>query len=335
MSNLSEMEQAFVDGTHPALARNAQGMESLRAASPTRSPSHSDDEEEGEKGGGAGGGFSAIDPNPPRGGTMPSRPAGGGRAAKGGSRNTGVKGVQADYREHMANQGQGAKGQPQPVGRKKMVISLDGDGAGKQEEDELEELRRKRLAELQGSSERPGGAGGARTFGHLREVGVEGFVQAVEDEGPNTAVVVHLYEPEIPPCHHLNTHLSTLARLYPSTKFLRAQASDLEFMSDHLGTDVDTLPTVLVYRGGEVETVWVRFDLELNGGKGGEQGEGEVEEGEEGRRAVEEVLRGANAISGTPLSLPSSALSSSNIVASANGTIRSAARHADHNDDDE
>jgi len=28
----------------------------------------------------------------------------------------------------------------------------------------------------------------------------------------------------------------------------------------------ETLPTVLVYRGGELETTWVRFDLELEGG---------------------------------------------------------------------
>ena len=32
-------------------------------------------------------------------------------------------------------------------------------------------------------------------FGHLREVGVHGFVDAVEREERNTWVVVHLYEP--------------------------------------------------------------------------------------------------------------------------------------------
>lgn len=47
--------------------------------------------------------------------------------------------------------------------------------------------------------------------------------------------------------------------------------------------DDETLPTVLVYRGGELETTWVRFDLELEKGRGGL-------EGRDARRLVEEVL---------------------------------------------
>lgn len=43
-----------------------------------------------------------------------------------------------------------------------------------------------------------------------------------------------------------------------------------------------TLPTVLVYRAGDLETTWVRFDFELEGQR--------VASGEAGRGAVEEVL---------------------------------------------
>lgn len=137
---------------------------------------------------------------------------------------------------------------------------------------------------------------------------MEQFVQAVEDEADETAVVVHLYEPvrlsllffvrlrgprltdsqrtplgqELSLCALLNSHLAALARLYPSTKFIRAQASEVDFMSSDL--DADTLPTVLVYRRGELETTWVRFDLECEGAV--------LREGERGRRQVEDMLNG-------------------------------------------
>ncbi|GAA5914656.1 hypothetical protein JCM6882_003593 [Rhodosporidiobolus microsporus] len=348
-----KMEQAFLDGTHPALARDAAGMEALRRSP---SPSRSDDggetnaEEEVDTGkeplNAHTGGFSAVDPDPPTGGSPPVRAAGGGKGAYGGSsRNTGVKGVQADYREHMAAQQQQAAMQRGGIAdkelargvKKKVVISLGGGGA---EDEELERLRRERLEQLKGSGERGGqeqqsraGRDGRKTFGHLREVGMEGFVSAVEDEDEATAVLVHLYEPEIPPCHYLNQHLSSLARLYPYTKFLRAQASEVDFMSDALGTDVDTLPTVVVYRAGEVETVWVRFDLELRGG--------EVVEGERGRRAVEEVLASKGVIDGSPLSSSTTttttaaaapfALSS---TTTKNGNIRQTTRRRDGDSDD-
>lgn len=39
----------------------------------------------------------------------------------------------------------------------------------------------------------------------------------------------------------------------------------------------ETLPTVLVYRGGELETTWIRFDGELEGGLEGRNARQEVE----------------------------------------------------------
>ncbi|GAA5839099.1 hypothetical protein JCM11251_003676 [Rhodosporidiobolus azoricus] len=338
-----KMEQAFLDGTHPALLRDSAGMEALRRSpSPSRSThSHSshDNEEDNSNG------FSAVDPDPPTSGPAPTRPAGGGKGSYGGSsRNTGVKGVQADYREHLKQQQKQAALQEGGIAdkelargvKKKMIISL-----GSEEDEELTRLRQQRIEQMKGSGERGRGGGngrvgeaqqqvqvegGRRSFGHLREVGMEGFVSAVEDEEEGTAVLVHLYEPEIPPCHYLNLHLSSLARSYPHTKFLRAQASEVDFMSDHLGTDVDTLPTVLVYRGGDIETIWVRFDLELQSG--------EVVEGEVGRRQVEEVLASKGAIDGSPL--PSATSSGAAFVSStiANGNIRQTTRRAVPGDGD-
>lgn len=77
----------------------------------------------------------------------------------------------------------------------------------------------------------------------------------------------------------LNSHLTALSRKYPHTKFLRALASELDFMQQD--PEDDTLPTVLVYRGGELETTWVRFDLEL---------EGDGLESRDAREQVERIL---------------------------------------------
>ncbi|KAF7361701.1 Phosducin domain-containing protein [Mycena venus] len=68
-------------------------------------------------------------------------------------------------------------------------------------------------------------------FGHLREVGVKGFLQAVEGEQKGTWVVVHLYEPSLDRCYLLDDTLARLARVHADTKFLRARASALGFTS--------------------------------------------------------------------------------------------------------
>lgn len=68
---------------------------------------------------------------------------------------------------------------------------------------------------------------------------------------------------EIEPCTVLNQHLSSLARQFPRTKFLRAMAGELDFAAD---AEFETLPTVLVYRGGELETTMVRIDQDWGRG---------------------------------------------------------------------
>ncbi|KAJ6596656.1 thioredoxin-like protein [Mycena sp. CBHHK59/15] len=138
-------------------------------------------------------------------------------------------------------------------------------------------------------------------FGHLREVGVNGFLSAVEGEARGVWVVVHLYEPSLDRCYVLDDTLARLARVYSDTKFLRSRASALGFAStgtspsrgvprlrrttreddddtndpydekdieDDGGeiyeddVDLDMLPTMLVYRDGELVHNWVRVDWE-------------------------------------------------------------------------
>ncbi|CAH7684916.1 hypothetical protein PPACK8108_LOCUS19358 [Phakopsora pachyrhizi] len=89
-----------------------------------------------------------------------------------------------------------------------------------------------------------------KLFGHLREVGVDNFIQAVEAEREDRDVIVliHLYDPALESCVMVNNHLSNLARLYPRTKFLRALATELDFFNstpktDHHGFRLPMIPT--------------------------------------------------------------------------------------------
>ncbi|KAF9484672.1 thioredoxin-like protein [Pholiota conissans] len=138
-------------------------------------------------------------------------------------------------------------------------------------------------------------------FGHLREVGVKGFLSAVEKEERGVWVVVHLFDSSLERCYIIDDTLSKLARNFPETKFLRAKAASLGFASlnadkpkpiarvlkpvrededeDPYGEkesedydeedddadediDLDMLPTMLVYRNGELVHNWVRVDWE-------------------------------------------------------------------------
>ncbi|KAH8996252.1 hypothetical protein EDB92DRAFT_1842964 [Lactarius akahatsu] len=153
-------------------------------------------------------------------------------------------------------------------------------------------------------------------FGHLREVGLKGFVPAVE-EGQNVWVVVHIYDPSLDRCDTIDDRLARLAREHPNTKFIRCRASTIGFAlmpgakprssrppsstylsksrttprfpeqeeDDPYGDDVevavvdtpsededeedvdvdvdtDMLPTMLVYRSGQLVHNWVRVDWE-------------------------------------------------------------------------
>ena len=200
------------------------------------------------------------------------------------------------------------------------------------EEDEgLEEIRFARVRD-QGRTCR----GGSGRFGHLREVGLDGYLKAVEAEERHVWVVLHLYHPvrlsceccrvglnsrsqSLDRCEALDNTLSRLAREHTTIKFLRAKASAVGFTSGSSSTapkrtplstkrsiksgtipeedeedpygepeynekdsedgvdefdhddeddvDTDMLPTMLVYRAGDLVYNWVRVDWEA--GKAG------------------------------------------------------------------
>ncbi|KAI0793661.1 hypothetical protein C8Q74DRAFT_1314696 [Fomes fomentarius] len=186
------------------------------------------------------------------------------------------------------------------------------------------EEERERLAELTALEGRSGTSSSRAArdgrYGHLREVGVRSFVQAVEEDR-SVWVVVHIYDPSLDRCATVDETLSRLARSYPYTKFLRARAGAIgfassgsskpnltlsrfptrglvnvgrtpiqekdEFFDDEIDdekggdddedqddeeqweddeVDTDVLPTLLVYRGGDLVHSWVRVDWEAKQG---------------------------------------------------------------------
>ncbi|KAJ6500090.1 hypothetical protein C8R47DRAFT_1110381 [Mycena vitilis] len=220
---------------------------------------------------------------------------------------TGVKGVIRDRDEAEAME-RDKRARDLATAMEKMGKShLGGKTFLEEEREKGEDADELVLKERERTEERRNVFGEARKgkFGHLREVGVKGFLHAVEGEMKGVWVVVHLYEPSLDRCYLLDDTLARLARVYPDTKFLRARASALGFTStnssssssraaprlkrttrvredetddpydekdiedeeeeeeeDDDDVDLEVLPTMLVYRDGELVHNWVRVDWE-------------------------------------------------------------------------
>ncbi|KAJ1305454.1 hypothetical protein OPQ81_000464 [Rhizoctonia solani] len=212
---------------------------------------------------------------------------------------TGVKGVIRDRAEARARENSRRAQEMAELNAKLEKTAITArtfkeDEAAKKLEDEeqdaKERYRRRRWRELKERA-----MGGRAGFGHLREIGVNGFVEAVENESPQTWVVVHIYELGVSRCAAVDEALARIARSHVSTKFLRTRASaigfavlnsvpgvfdprvattrktesDEEYDSDtapQVEVDTDMLPTVLVYRAGQLEHTFIRVDWEAGDG---------------------------------------------------------------------
>ncbi|KAK2831625.1 hypothetical protein Q7C36_016711 [Tachysurus vachellii] len=89
----------------------------------------------------------------------------------------------------------------------------------------------------------------------------EAFLKAIEKEHRLTLIIVHIYDDAIKGCYALNNCLNSLAIEYPSVKFCRIRASATgagERFSD------DVLPTVLVYKAGEMLGNFICVTKHLN-----------------------------------------------------------------------
>ncbi|KAJ4471966.1 thioredoxin-like protein, partial [Lentinula aciculospora] len=220
---------------------------------------------------------------------------------------TGVKGVIRDRDEAEEINRQKRINEMEEIKRKMEKSSLGGKtfleeerqkGAG-EKVDELVSKEREKENDRRDVFGRPREG----KFGHLREVDVHNYLNAVEKEERGVWVVVHLYDSSLDRCFLLDDTLAHLARMYPDTKFLRCRAAALGFATtskpkplskatrpprksirddddddlfdekdDHDdedgdsyeedNVDLDMLPTMLVYRDGELVHNWVRVDWE-------------------------------------------------------------------------
>ncbi|KAF8634089.1 hypothetical protein AX15_001091 [Amanita polypyramis BW_CC] len=221
---------------------------------------------------------------------------------------TGVKGVIRDRSEAMSRERERQRRDIEELNRKMEKSNLGGKSYLEEErekandpgyEGKVDKLVLKEMRALKGERRDMFGRRKESRFGHLREVGLEAFVASVEEQR-GVWVIVHLYDQSLDRCEDLDDTLAHLARLHPSTKFLRARASALGFASsskplnpkkqvyrrrysnrianeyderdkyseddddseEEGDVDLDMLPTLLVYRDGQLVHNWVRVDWE-------------------------------------------------------------------------
>ena len=163
---------------------------------------------------------------------------------------TGVKGVIRD-RDEAAEIRREKKAREVEEMRKKMEASSLGGKTFLEDERERaatgEKVDGLVMSELEKEESKRNVTGRKREgkFGHLREVGLKGFLGAVENEDKSVWVVVHLYDSvsgislsqhcplpfhkSLERCYLVDETLARLARSFPDTKFLRAKASALGF----------------------------------------------------------------------------------------------------------
>ncbi|XP_046481672.1 viral IAP-associated factor homolog [Neodiprion pinetum] len=135
-------------------------------------------------------------------------------------------------------------------------LTLDELDELEDEEDEkvLLEYRRKRIAEIKELTEKA-------KFGEVREISAQDYVQEVNCAGKEIWVVLHLYKQGIPLCSLLNQHLTSLARKFPATKFLKSISTTcIPNWPD------SNLPTIFIYNNGNMVKQFIG-PIELRGMK--------------------------------------------------------------------
>ncbi|MGH0172700.1 UNVERIFIED_CONTAM: hypothetical protein FKN15_067421 [Acipenser sinensis] len=115
------------------------------------------------------------------------------------------------------------------------------------EEDEraIEMYRQQRLAELKATQLK-------NVFGEVTEISGQEYIQQVNKAGKDTWVILHLYKQGIPLCTLINQHLSSLARKFPQTKFLKSISTTcIPNYPDR------NLPTIFVYHEGDMRAQFI------------------------------------------------------------------------------
>uniref|UniRef100_A0A8C5Q9H5 Phosducin n=1 Tax=Leptobrachium leishanense TaxID=445787 RepID=A0A8C5Q9H5_9ANUR len=99
-------------------------------------------------------------------------------------------------------------------------------------------------------------------YGNLYELrSGDEFLEAIEKERKSTTVIVHIFSDNIKGCEALNNCLTCLALEYPTVKFCKIKANDTG-AGERFSESV--LPTILVYKGGELISNFINVNEYLN-----------------------------------------------------------------------
>jgi hypothetical protein len=169
-----------------------------------------------------------------------------------GSSFTGPKGVKEDYKFHKQQERARVLEKNQKDFERLSRKALSSGWMQRQIQDEtedpfLKQYREKRMREFQSTR-----------FGSVVELTKNTFVQAIDRERKDVAVVVHLYENTNQASRLVNDLLVPLALRYPQTKFCKIVASHADATFDQIA-----LPAILVYQGGELLHTLLRLTDEI------------------------------------------------------------------------
>lgn len=116
---------------------------------------------------------------------------------------------------------------------------VDEDELDDEDQEVIRRYREQRMAEFRVAQAK-------KTYGEVREISGNDFVDEVNRVDPNTWVVLHLFKSGIPLCTLINKSLLELASSYPETKFLKSISTVcIPNFPD------ENLPGLLIYKGGK------------------------------------------------------------------------------------
>ncbi|XP_054854393.1 phosducin-like protein isoform X2 [Eublepharis macularius] len=129
---------------------------------------------------------------------------------------------------------------------------LDGSA---DDEEFLQQYRKQRMEEMRQQVQ------SGQQFKQVFEIhSGEAFLDTIDKGHKNTLVMIHIYEDDVPGAEALNGCMICLAAEYPAVKFCRVRSS-LIGASTHFTNNA--LPTLLVYKGGELIGNFVRITDQL------------------------------------------------------------------------
>lgn len=118
--------------------------------------------------------------------------------------------------------------------------------------------REKRLQELKDPSK--GAQNARRYYGNLFEIRGDKYADVIDNAPKDVIVIIHIYDEFLSECRLLNKVLTQLAKRYPSVKFCRVQAFQVQVSEKF---KKDGLPAVLVYKNGNIMGNFLKVTDEL------------------------------------------------------------------------